>query len=132
VALGVGAHVAVEAADVALVRSELSDCVTFLALSKATFRTILLNFFWAFCFNFLCLPVAAALFYPAVYIPPLVAGMGMACSSLFVVCSSLMLRRFSPPVPRADELVDGAKRPISLKAQMIGSGKSCKYQKFRC
>jgi Cu+-exporting ATPase len=146
VALGVGAHVAVEAADVALVRSELSDCVTFLALSKATFRTILLNFFWAFCFNFLCLPVAAGLFYPAVYIPPLVAGMGMACSSLFVVCSSLMLRRFSPPVPRikrlkrptespggsADELVDGAKRPISLKAQMIGSGKSCKYQKFRC
>jgi len=138
----------VEAADVCLVRSELGDCVTFLALSKATFRTILLNFFWAFCFNFLCLPVAAGLFYPAVYIPPLVAGIGMACSSLFVVCNSLLLRRFSPPRARmphlrrpseppdtasgsADEqeLVDGKpRRAGTLKAQVIGSQQTFKYR----
>jgi len=147
VALGVGAHIAVEAADVALVRSELGDCVTFLALSRATFRTILLNFFWAFCFNFLCLPVAAGLFYPTLHIPPLVAGIGMACSSLFVVCSSLLLRRFSPPQaplaqpkqpsdssttvsPREQQdLVTGKQKwNAALKAQIIGSQKTYRYQ----
>merc|ERR1712039_447905 len=97
IAIGVGAQVAVEAASVALVRSELSDCVTFLSLCKRTFRTIILNFFWAFCFNFVCLPLAAGLFYPHIHIPPLIAGIGMASSSFLVVCSSLMLRRFTSP-----------------------------------
>eukprot|EP00930_Biecheleria_cincta_P096170 TRINITY_DN88043_c0_g1_i1.p1 TRINITY_DN88043_c0_g1~~TRINITY_DN88043_c0_g1_i1.p1 ORF type:complete len:1157 (+),score=212.55 TRINITY_DN88043_c0_g1_i1:28-3471(+) len=98
IAIGVGAQIVVEAADVALVRSELSDCVTFLALSQATFRTIMLNFFWAFCFNFLCLPMAAGIFYPRIHIPPLAAGIGMAASSCLVVFSSLRLRHFRPPV----------------------------------
>jgi len=99
IAIGVGAQVAVEAADVTLVRSELGDCITFLSLSIATFRTIMLNFFWAFCFNVVCLPIAAGIFYPAIHIPPLAAGVGMASSSCLVVLSSLQLRRFSPPVP---------------------------------
>merc|ERR1712107_192711 len=97
IAIGVVAQIVVEAADVALVRSELSDCVTFLSLSKATFRTIMLNFFWAFCFNFLCLPMAAGVFYPSIHIPPLAAGIGMAASSCLVVFSSLRLRYFRPP-----------------------------------
>eukprot|EP00971_Amphidinium_carterae_P060371 1194578-Amphidinium_carterae.1 len=59
IAIGVGAQVAVEAADIALVRSELTDLVSFLALGQVTLRTIKLNFFWAFCFNFACLPIAA-------------------------------------------------------------------------
>lgn len=99
IAIGAGARVAMEAADVVLVRSELSDCIAFLALSFATFRTICLNFFWAFCFNFVCLPLAAGIFYPHVYIPPLVAGIAMACSSFLVVMSSLLLKRFKPPQP---------------------------------
>eukprot|EP00929_Paragymnodinium_shiwhaense_P074194 TRINITY_DN37952_c0_g1_i1.p1 TRINITY_DN37952_c0_g1~~TRINITY_DN37952_c0_g1_i1.p1 ORF type:complete len:1128 (+),score=279.02 TRINITY_DN37952_c0_g1_i1:61-3444(+) len=111
IAIGVGAQVAVESADVALVRSELSDCVTFFALGRSTFRTIILNFFWAFCFNFVCLPMAAGVFYPAVYIPPLVAGVGMACSSLLVVASSLMLRRFKPPA-HSDALEE--KMPLAM------------------
>lgn len=97
VAIGVGAQVAVEAADVALVRAEIGDLASLLALSRTTLRTIFLNFFWAFCFNFVCLPIAAGLFYPRVYIPPLVAGIGMACSSFLVVFSSLMIQRFKPP-----------------------------------
>mmetsp|Transcript_121787 Transcript_121787/g.389400 ORF Transcript_121787/g.389400 Transcript_121787/m.389400 type:complete len:1102 (+) Transcript_121787:80-3385(+) len=97
IAIGVGAQVAVEAADVTLVRSELVDCVYFLSLSKSTFSTIILNFFWAFCFNFVCLPMAAGVFYPTIHIPPLVAGIGMASSSCLVVMTSLGLRRFQPP-----------------------------------
>lgn len=96
-AFAVGAQVAVDAADVALVRSELDGCISFLTLSRATFRTIALNFFWAFCFNFACLPMAAGVFYPRVYIPPLVAGIGMALSSSLVVTTSLLLRFFRPP-----------------------------------
>lgn len=104
VAVGVGAQVAMEAADVTLVRSELSDSIMFLALSKATFRTILTNFFWAFCFNFLCLPLAAGVFYPNIKIPPLAAGIGMAGSSLLVTMSSLLLMRFkSPGMSHCDE-----------------------------
>jgi len=99
VAIGVGAQIAVEAADVALVRSELSECVAFLELSRATFRTVMWNFFWAFCFNVITLPMAAGLLYPTVHIPPLLAGMGMASSSCLVVVSSLQLRGFRPPEP---------------------------------
>ena len=97
IAIGVGAQVAVEAADVTLIRSELEECATFLALSKTTFSTIRLNFFWAFCFNFVCLPMAAGVFYPAIHIPPLAAGIGMAGSSCLVVFTSLSLRSFVPP-----------------------------------
>jgi Cu+-exporting ATPase len=97
IAIGVGAQIAVEAAQVALVNSELYDLVSMLALSRKTLRTIFLNFFWAFCFNFVCLPVAAGLFYPRVYIPPLAAGIGMASSSCLVVFSSLLIQTFQPP-----------------------------------
>mmetsp|Transcript_108578 Transcript_108578/g.248832 ORF Transcript_108578/g.248832 Transcript_108578/m.248832 type:complete len:468 (+) Transcript_108578:3-1406(+) len=99
VAIGAGAQVAIEAADVVLMRSELADCIGFLALCHLTMRTIALNFFWAFCFNFAMLPMAAGVFYPKVHIPPLAAGMGMAASSCLVVFSSLLIRRFRPPVP---------------------------------
>lgn len=101
IAIGVGAQVAVEAADVTLVRSDLADCITFLSLSKATFSTIILNFFWAFCFNFVCLPMAAGVFYPSIHIPPMAAGIGMASSSSLVVLTSLSLRWFGPPTPPA-------------------------------
>lgn len=97
IAVGVGAQVTLEAADVTLTRSDLQDCLAFLALSKTTWRTIILNFFWAFCFNFVCLPMAAGLFYPSIHIPPLIAGMGMALSSLLVVSTSLGLKYFKPP-----------------------------------
>jgi len=103
IAIGVGAQVAVEAASVALVRSELADCVAFLALCRNTFRTIILNFFWAFCFNFVCLPLAAGVFYPHIHIPPLIAGIGMASSSFLVVFSSLTLRLFQSPVPLCND-----------------------------
>eukprot|EP00928_Gymnodinium_smaydae_P041616 TRINITY_DN28139_c0_g1_i1.p1 TRINITY_DN28139_c0_g1~~TRINITY_DN28139_c0_g1_i1.p1 ORF type:complete len:1113 (-),score=174.82 TRINITY_DN28139_c0_g1_i1:403-3741(-) len=115
IAIGAGAQVAIEAADVILVRSDLDGCVCFLSLSKATFRTIGLNFFWAFCFNFVCLPIAAGVFYPRVHIPPLVAGIGMACSSCLVVGTSLLLRRFRSPSTRGM-----GSRPLSFSERVWG------------
>jgi Cu+-exporting ATPase len=115
VAIGVGADVAVEAADVALVRDEIDELAAFLALSRATFKTILVNFFWAFCFNIVCLPLAAGIFYPTAHIPPLVAGIGMSCSSLFVVWWSLLLKvYFKPPTGASQTSAGDASRRVQV------------------
>eukprot|EP00392_Amoebophrya_sp_AT5.2_P002806 g2811.t1 len=94
-AIGCGSSISVHAADVVLVQENLSDTLLpFLELSKHTMYTIKRNFFWAFCFNFLMLPLAAGVFYNCcgLAVPPVVAGSAMACSSSFVLLSSLQLR----------------------------------------
>ncbi|CAD7965635.1 unnamed protein product [Amoebophrya sp. A25] len=94
-AIGCGASVSVHAADVVLVREELSETlVPLLQLARKTMWTIKRNFFWAFCFNFLMLPLAAGVFYTCcgLSVPPLVAGTAMAMSSSLVLLSSLQLR----------------------------------------
>jgi Cu+-exporting ATPase len=127
VAIGVGADVAVEAADVALVRDEIDELVAFMALSRATFKTILVNFFWAFCFNIVCLPLAAGVFYPTAHIPPLVAGIGMSCSSVFVVLQSLLLRFFKAPHASHPSAVDASRRvppaPVNLDHREASDGR---------
>ncbi|CAE7037018.1 ATP7B [Symbiodinium sp. CCMP2456] len=98
VAIGAGQNVTVDAADIVLVRSELSDLLSFLALSKETLNTIWFNFMWAFLFNICALPVASGIFWRQhVVMTPQIACVLMLGSSLFVVLSSLLLKRFSPP-----------------------------------
>jgi len=97
IAIGAGQNVAVDAADVVLVRTDLRDLTTFLKLADQTLRTIWLNFFWAFLFNVCALPVAAGAFWSfGVVMNPMVACCLMLGSSLFVVFSSLTLKGFSP------------------------------------
>ncbi|KAA0161678.1 hypothetical protein FNF27_08141 [Cafeteria roenbergensis] len=99
VAIGAGTQVAMDAADVVLVRSELADIVTAVDLSRVTFRRIWINYFFAFIYNTLGIPVAAGALYPAlrVALPPELAALAMALSSVCVVLSSLALRRYKPP-----------------------------------
>jgi len=92
VAIGAGAHVTVDAADVVLVRSAFEDFIGFVHLARRALRTIRMNYFWAFGFNILGLPLAAGVLYPNVHLPPVVAGSAMAGSSLLVVFNSLRLR----------------------------------------
>ena len=99
IAIGSGTDVAIETADVVLVKSNLRDvCITF-HLAQAVMRRIRLNFIWAFGYNLIGLPVAAGVFYPSfgVQLPPMFAGLAMALSSVSVVCSSLLLRCYTPP-----------------------------------
>ena len=107
VAIGAGTQVAMDAADVVLVRSELADIVTAVDLSRVTFRRIWINYFFAFIYNTLGIPVAAGALYPAlrVALPPELAALAMALSSVCVVLSSLALHRYKPP------RVGGARRP---------------------
>ncbi|MEM6491469.1 MAG: HAD-IC family P-type ATPase, partial [Pseudomonadota bacterium] len=96
VALGAGTDVAIEAADVVLMRPELGGVAQALRLSAATMRTIRQNLFWAFAYNAALIPVAAgALSFAGVSLSPMLAAMAMAMSSLCVVGNALRLRRFA-------------------------------------
>jgi Cu+-exporting ATPase len=87
--MGTGTDVAIEASDLTLVRGDLMAAVDAIRLSRRTLRTIKGNLFWAFAYNIAALPLAAA-----GLLNPMIAGLAMASSSVFVVSNSLRLRRF--------------------------------------
>ena len=98
-AIGAGTDIAIDAADLILVRDDLTVVPDSIALARATLRTIRGNLAWAFGYNVAAIPVAAV-----GLLNPLIAGAAMALSSFFVVSNSMRLRRFAPEVRRqADE-----------------------------
>ena len=96
IAIGGGTDIAMETADVVLLRGDLRDVVTAVRLSRAVMRNIRLNLFWAFFYNVLGIPVAAGALYPlwGWRLHPMLGTAAMACSSLFVVTNALRLRKF--------------------------------------
>lgn len=95
VAIGSGSDIAMESSDVVLMRSDLEDVYRAIKLSKATIRNIKENLFWAFAFNSCGIPVAAGLLYAFGGPPlnPMIAGLAMSFSSVFVVSNALRLKR---------------------------------------
>ena len=94
VAMGSGTDVAIEAADVALMRGDLRALVSAIRLSRAAMRTMKQNLFWAFVYNAIGIPVAAGALYPAfgILLSPILASAAMAFSSVSVVTNSLRLK----------------------------------------
>ena len=89
--MGTGADAAIEAGDLTLVRGDLQAVPDAIRLSRATLSTIKVNLFWAFAYNVVAIPIAAA-----GLLNPAIVGAAMALSSVFVVSNSLRLRRFQP------------------------------------
>ena len=96
IAIGAGTDIALESASIVLVRNCVYDVVAAIQLSRATFSRIKLNFLWALGYNTLMIPVAAGAFYSRwhVLLPPWLASLAMALSSISVVLSSLHLKRW--------------------------------------
>ncbi len=94
IAIGTGTDIAIEAADIALMRGDLSGVVRAIQLSRRTMRTMRQNLFWAFVYNVIGIPVAAGVLYPVfgVLLSPVLASMAMAFSSVSVVTNSLRLK----------------------------------------
>jgi P-type Cu+ transporter len=103
-ALGSGTDVAISAADLILLRDDLSVVPDAISLARATLTVIRRNLAWAFGYNIAAIPVAAAGF-----LNPLIAGAAMAASSVFVVASSVRLRRFGETSPPAGARQPGAR-----------------------
>lgn len=93
-AIGGGSDIAVEAADIVLMKSDVSDVVKAINLSRLTIRNIKQNLFWAFCYNTVCIPVAAGLLFAfgGPLLSPMIGGLAMSFSSVFVVGNALRLR----------------------------------------
>jgi P-type Cu+ transporter len=98
IAVATGTDVAAEAADVVLMRGDLSGVPDAIALSRRTMRTMRQNLFWAFIYNVILIPIAAGVLYPAfgILLSPILASAAMAFSSVSVVSNSLRLRGFRP------------------------------------
>lgn len=120
-AIGAGTDVAIESADVVLMRSSLMDIVDAAALSRATLRNIRQNLFWAFFYNSIGIPVAAGVLYPALGITlnPMIAAAAMSLSSVCVVSNALRLRGWkgAAPVRRGETPANTQSEPAAPAAQ---------------
>lgn len=98
IAIGAGTDVAIESADIVLMKSDLLDAVTAIELSKAVIRNIKQNLFWAFFYNILGIPLAAGVFYSVLgwKLNPMFAAAAMSFSSVSVVTNALRLKLFQP------------------------------------
>lgn len=116
IAIGAGTDVAIDAADVVLVNSRISDVPAAVRLSRATLRNIKENLFWAFFYNAVCIPLAAGAFTGlGITLSPMIGAAAMSLSSFTVVSNALRLNLFDPKSAKKDR----KKAPVELPEHII-------------
>lgn len=120
IAIGAGTDIAVESADVVLMKDNLLDVVTAIDLSRATIRNIKENLFWAFFYNCLGIPVAMGLLYPftGITLNPMIGAAAMSLSSVTVCLNALRLRFFRPSGTAAEQKEEKVSRQAVAVARM--------------
>ncbi len=105
IAIGSGTDIAIETADIVLMRGDLRNVVSAINLSKKTYKKMITNLFWAFIYNLIGIPIAAGILYYATgfFLPPYLAAVFMATSSVSVVSNALFLKRYEPKTPQQIE-----------------------------
>ncbi len=129
IAIGAGTDIAIESADVVLMKNDLLDAVSAIQLSRAVMRNIKQNLFWAFFYNSIGIPIAAGVFYGVwgVTLNPMIAAAAMSFSSVSVVTNALRLRLFTPKYKFSAEAVppkDSRREPVLLPATTTTIGSS--------
>ena len=136
-AIGAGTDVAIESADIVLMKSDLLDAVTAVELSKATIRNVKQNLFWAFIYNIIGIPLAAGVWVPLTgwQLNPMFAAAAMSLSSVSVVSNALRLKLFKPrrshpaeSVPTgADGHIDMKKEVCQMEKKLTIDGMMCQH-----
>ena len=137
IAIGAGTDVAIESADIVLMKSDLLDAVAAIRLSRATIRNIRENLFWAFFYNALGIPLAAGVFYSWLgwSLSPMFAAAAMSFSSVFVVTNALRLRFFKTERPASGSQPETPepekqKGMLTMNKTMKISGMMCEHCKM--
>jgi len=134
-AIGNGTDVAIESADVILMKNKIMDVVTAIQLSRSTILNIKQNLFWAFIYNIIGIPIAAGLLYTSLglLLNPMIAAAAMSFSSVSVVLNALRLRNFKPkeleiPTKNSETiLAETKKREVTMKKILTIEGMTCMH-----
>lgn len=129
IAIGAGTDVAIDAADVVLMNSRLTDVPAAIRLSRATLRNIHENLFWAFIYNIIGIPLAAGVFIPLLgwQLNPMFGAAAMSLSSFCVVSNALRLNLFDPHSARKDHKIKFAKEPKTMQKTLKIEGMMCTH-----
>jgi Cu+-exporting ATPase len=134
IAIGAGTDIAIESADIVLMKNDLLDAVTAVKLSKQVIKNIKENLFWAFFYNSIGIPIAAGLFYFAFgwKLNPMFAAAAMSLSSVCVVSNALRLKFFKPKYTKVNEENTKEKGDNMIMKKVINvNGMSCGHCKAR-
>lgn len=128
IAIGAGTDIAIESADIVLMKSDLQDVVTSIELSHSVIKNIKENLFWAFFYNALGIPVAAGVLYgiAGLKLNPMIAALAMSFSSVFVVSNALRLRFFKPKCNNI-KTVKNEKENITMTKTIKINGMMCSH-----
>ena len=131
IAIGKGTDIAIDCADIVLLKNTLDDVVTAIELSKKVMKNIKMNLFWAFFYNILGIPVAAGILYPAfaIRLSPMIGSAAMSLSSVCVVTNALRLKFFKTQNNINNEKTDETKGKIIMKKTFKVNGMMCEHCK---